>query len=86
MIQQKRILSCVVLFALLLVQGCQPATPIESTDAPATEPPAAATSEPARPSVVLISWDASRADVIYGLMDDGLLPTFSSLAAAGVRA
>ncbi len=37
-------------------------------------------------SVVLISWDGSRADLVYDLMDEGLLPIFSSLAARGIRA
>ncbi|MBN2388837.1 MAG: alkaline phosphatase family protein [Anaerolineales bacterium] len=36
--------------------------------------------------MVLISWDAARADTVYGLMDAGLLPTFAALAAGGMRA
>jgi len=35
---------------------------------------------------VLISFDGSRADFVYGMMDAGRLPAFASLADAGVRA
>ena len=80
-----RYLSCLALF-LVLIQGCQPAKPTVPPEVPATEQPVTATSEPVRQPVVLISWDAARADFVYGLMEDGLLPTFSSLAADGVRA
>ena len=37
-------------------------------------------------SVVLISLDAARVDLVYGLMKDGILPTITSLANIGVRA
>jgi predicted AlkP superfamily pyrophosphatase or phosphodiesterase len=83
--KQNRILTCVA-FILVLIQGCQPATPIPPIEIPASESPGIAANEPARQSVVLISWDAARADTVYGLMEDGLLPTFASLAAGGMRA
>ncbi|MFZ5919574.1 MAG: alkaline phosphatase family protein [Chloroflexota bacterium] len=82
------------LFALVL-QACQPATPTPPTPTPnpPTQPPATETAEPptptpepARRSVVLISWDGSRADLVYSLMDGGLMPNFASLAGAGLRA
>ena len=84
MTRENRLPFTVVLI-LLLIQGCQPATPAPPSDVPPTETSIPPTSEPARNSVVLISWDAARADTVYGLMEAGLLPTFSSLAAGGVR-
>jgi predicted AlkP superfamily pyrophosphatase or phosphodiesterase len=44
------------------------------------------TAAPQKNSVVLISFDGSRRDFVYDMMDDGTLPTFASLAASGVRA
>ncbi len=84
----------ITLLALVL-QACQPATPTPPTltPNPPTQPPATETAEPptltpepARRSVVLISWDGSRADLVYSLMDGGRMPNFASLAAAGLRA
>jgi len=37
-------------------------------------------------SVVLISWDGSPAERVYGLMADGQMPNFAALAAQGIRA
>jgi len=34
----------------------------------------------------LISFDGSRTDFVYGMMDDGILPAFASLADSGIRA
>jgi predicted AlkP superfamily pyrophosphatase or phosphodiesterase len=36
--------------------------------------------------VVLVSWDGSRTDLVYDLMDAGKLPNFSSVAKSGLRA
>jgi predicted AlkP superfamily phosphohydrolase/phosphomutase len=36
--------------------------------------------------VALVSWDGSRTDLVYDLMDAGQLPNFSSVAESGVRA
>ena len=33
----------------------------------------------------LVSWDGSRADLVYDLMDDGRMPTFASIATLGIR-
>lgn len=42
--------------------------------------------EPERRSVFLISWDGARADLIYKMMAEGLLPNFRNLAENGLRA
>lgn len=86
-------LAPVILSVLFLLQACQPeqpapptATPIpptETIEVPTEIPP---TDSPPKQSVVLISWDGSRADMVYDLMDEGLLPNFASVAEAGVRA
>jgi predicted AlkP superfamily pyrophosphatase or phosphodiesterase len=36
--------------------------------------------------VVLISWDAARADLVYGMMAAGEMPAFASVAASGIHA
>jgi predicted AlkP superfamily pyrophosphatase or phosphodiesterase len=79
---------------LLTAISCQPTAPTQDTPVPPTtvpstiEPtlPATETAVPPKHSVVLISFDGSRTDLVYGLMDDGTLPTFASLAASGVHA
>lgn len=84
----KRISISIVLI-MLLIQGCKPRPETNQPEVTATKFPTTeitSTVETIKKSVVLISWDASRADTIYGLMDQGLLPTFSSFAAGGVRA
>jgi len=73
--------------------SCQPnpatETPYPITEIPttieATESPRE-TTEPEKHSVVLISFDGSRADFVYGMMEDGTLPAFASVAEMGVRA
>jgi predicted AlkP superfamily pyrophosphatase or phosphodiesterase len=84
-----------LLLLVFFVQACQPAEPLSPTPIPAqspTETIETPTEEPAaepvaqKNSVVLISWDASRADFVYGLMDSGKLPNFASVADAGVTA
>ena len=82
------------LIILLTTISCQPTPPTENTPNPPTtvpptiEPtaPATETAVPQKHSVVLISFDGSRRDFVYGMMDDGTLPTFASLANSGVRA
>ena len=81
------------LIILLITISCQPVPSTETPNPPTTAPPtleptatATETSEPKKPSVVLISFDGSRTDFVYGMMDDGTLPTFASLADSGVRA
>ncbi len=76
----------IALLIIVLVQACQATPTAPPTEAPGTETPATATIEPDKRSVVLISWDASRADIVYNMMETGLLPTFASLAANGIRA
>ena len=86
--------ATITLIILLAVISCQPVPPFENTPnsqtavpptiAPTT--PATETASPPKHSVVLISFDGSRTDFVYGMMDDGTLPTFASLAASGVRA
>lgn len=90
------ILVCMLLSACTTA-GAPPAT---TPDAPAiatpTSPPASPqptqtylptpTSEKARRSVMLISWDGGKADTVYGLIDKGVLPNFYALAQQGVRA
>jgi len=81
------------LLALLFPsQACQPEQPQPPTVTPfpltetavvPTEPP---TEEPPKHSVVLISWDGSRTDLVYDLMDAGQLPHFSFVAENGLRA
>ena len=88
----KRCLNFVTLTLIVLLTAisCQPAAPTQDTPAPPTTVPptipATETAAPSKHSVVLISFDGSRTDLVYGLMDDGTLPTFASLAASGVRA
>ena len=82
------------LIILLTTISCQPTPATESPtpptiESPTTEPtapPVTETAEPQKNSVVLISFDGSRRDFVYDMMDDGTLPTFASLAASGVRA
>jgi predicted AlkP superfamily pyrophosphatase or phosphodiesterase len=76
---------------MMLLQSCRPANPQQfpgtSPTAPsATSPSSSQTSAPERKSVFLISWDASRADIVYDMMSDGSLPAFSSVAEQGIRA
>jgi len=88
-----RWLAPVILSLLLLLPACQPeqppppteppVPPTETKEAPTEIPP---TDAPLKQSVVLISWDGSRADMVYDLMDEGLLPNFASVAGAGFRA
>ncbi len=85
-----------LLLFVFLVQACQPAqpvpptatsspiTPTNTTESPTDVPPTEIPED--KPSVVLISWDGSRTDLVYGLMDEGLLPNFASIAQAGVQA
>jgi len=82
-----------ILTILFIVQACQSATPPPPTAIPVpptetanvpTEPPA--TEEAPRHSFVLVSWDGSRTDLVYGLMDEGQLPNFLSVADRGLRA
>ena len=75
-----------LLLLLMLAQGCRPITPTASPDILPTEIPVTETAAPTRQSVVLISWDAARADIVYGLMESGTLPTFASVAERGIRA
>jgi len=91
----KRYASLVIILLISLIAiSCQSAPPTESTpDSPTTTPPtieptipATETAVPKKHSVVLISFDGSRTDFVYGMMDDGTLPTFASLAASGIRA
>ena len=86
-------LTTITLIILLNTISCQPIPLTESpkppTIIPPTIEPTAATTENTEPeklSVVLISFDGSRRDFVYDMMDDGTLPTFASLAASGVRA
>ena len=73
-------------YFILLAQGCRPGTPTASPEILPTDIPVTETAEPPRQSVVLISWDAARADIVYGLMESGNLPTFASVAESGIRA
>ena len=65
-------------------------SPIEVTDPPAeftaTSPATETPTEVPDHSVVLISWDGSRTDFIYDLMDGGYLPTFEGFLEKGIRA
>ena len=86
-------LTTITLIILLTTISCQPIPLTESPKPPTIIPPtieptaaATETTEPEKPSVVLISFDGSRRDFVYDMMDDGTLPTFASLAASGVRA
>jgi predicted AlkP superfamily pyrophosphatase or phosphodiesterase len=88
MLKRNKIITLTT-FALLLIQGCRPVVPVETPTLPVTTAspsPYPSATPPAKHSVVLISWDASRADIVYGLMDSGQLPAFASVAAGGVRA
>ena len=80
---------------LLSLQSCNSPSEVPSTDLPVTETPLRATAtqqivetatQTPRHSIVLISWDGSRADIIYDLMDNGLLPTFKTFSEKGVHA
>ncbi len=82
---QTRLLYTLVL-VLFLGQGCLSPAPTPTPSIIPTEIPLTATSEPGKKSVVLISWDGSRADIVYDLMESGLLPSFSEIAGRGVRA
>lgn len=69
-----RWLAPVILSLLLLLPACQPeqppppteppVPPTETIEAPTEIPP---TDAPLKQSVVLISWDGSRADMLYDL-------------------
>jgi len=82
------------LIILLALVSCQSAPPIEDAPNPSTTAPptiestrsATETSIPPKHSIVLISFDGSRADFVDEMMNDGTLPAFASLAASGVRA
>jgi predicted AlkP superfamily pyrophosphatase or phosphodiesterase len=86
------ILSIIFTF-LLLTQGCKQSTSTptytESNKTPQSQITNTAIPTPSavpKHSLVLISLDAARADLVYGLMDDGIMPTISSLVEDGVRA
>ncbi|MFN2216650.1 MAG: alkaline phosphatase family protein [Anaerolineales bacterium] len=86
---------------LSLLQACTPQATSTSTEPPAISTAtknipsatnteaiantATATQEPKTP-IVLISWDGSRTDFIYNLMDSGVLPTFAGFVQDGIRA
>lgn len=83
---KRAIIISTLSLGLILLQSCRGkalGTPDIPPTPTITETPAITTEGQ---SVVLISWDGSRADIVYNLMDEGLLPTFSSLAAQGMRA
>jgi len=91
----KRFVSLVITLMISLIAiSCQPVPPTENTpDFPTTVPPTieptasvTETTVPEKHSVVLISFDGSRTDFVYGMMDEGILPAFASLANSGVRA
>jgi len=86
-------LLLISLIISLALGSCQPTPSTESPTPPTTIPPTiepteapTETAEPQKNSVVLISFDGSRRDFVYGMIDDGKLPTFASFAASGVRA
>jgi len=89
--KKNKCLLCILPTLLLVVTACQPASATPNpptTVAPTIEPTLTPTetSAPPKHSVVLISFDGSRTDFVYNMMDDGTLPTFASLANSGVRA
>lgn len=83
-----------IFIAILFLTACTitPTTPYDETPPPPTSTPKAIPTQPptetteTKSSVLLISWDGSRADLVYGLMEQGVLPHFSKLAEMGVRA
>jgi predicted AlkP superfamily pyrophosphatase or phosphodiesterase len=79
-------LISILTIGLMLLQACQGKTASPTPIIPVTENTKITTPEPEKHSVVLISWDGSRADIVYSLMDQGLMPAFSSVAARGLRA
>jgi len=87
-----RWLLFVFLTLLFLLQACVPEQPLPPTETPV--PPTATSINPTEPptqaaprnSLVLVSWDGSRTDLVYGLIDDGLLPNFLSVTENGLRA
>jgi predicted AlkP superfamily pyrophosphatase or phosphodiesterase len=82
---QKRIclwITCLLFF----IAGCTRGIPAESPGTAEFTPSVDQVEQENRQTVVLISWDGARADTIYNLMEDGLLPTFASLASEGIRA
>lgn len=77
--------------AAVRTPSATPADLLTPTDAalPAITPtplPPSPTPTPQRRSVVVISWDGARADLINNWMADGSLPHFAELATQGVRA
>jgi predicted AlkP superfamily pyrophosphatase or phosphodiesterase len=84
---KKRAIFISILFlGLILLPTCQGNAPVNSEISPTTVITGTPTITPVDHSVVLISWDGSRADLVYDLMDEGLLPTFTSMATRGMRA
>jgi len=79
-----------LIFVISLLQACEQVPPIPPAAAPL--PSIEINENPTeeviakKPSVVLISWDGSRADLVYDLIDEGLLPNFASVTDAGLRA
>jgi len=80
---------------LLTLQACQSPASLPSPSHSVSEIPETATATqpivetptqaPQHP-IVLISWDGSRADIIYDLIENGHLPTFKTFIDQGVHA
>jgi len=92
MMKKHRWLIPALLTLLFLLQACRPKQPLPPTVTPlpptetAVVPTELPTEEPPKHSVVLVSWDGSRTDLVYDLMDAGQLPNFSFVAENGLRA
>jgi predicted AlkP superfamily pyrophosphatase or phosphodiesterase len=94
MVKRNQLFILSIIFSfLLLTQGCKQSTSTptytESNKTPQSQITNTAIPTPSavpKHSLVLISLDAARADLVYGLMDDGIMPTISSLVEDGVRA
>jgi predicted AlkP superfamily pyrophosphatase or phosphodiesterase len=84
---KKRAISIsILLLGLMFLPTCRGNTPTTSEISPTAVMTDTTMITSEEHSVVLISWDGSRADLVYDLMDEGLLPTFASMATRGVRA
>ena len=64
----------------------QPVTPATPTAQALSSPTPTQAVKAEKRSLVLISWDGSPAERVYGLMADGQMPNFAALAAQGLRA
>lgn len=81
----KRRFLAVATLALILLVACQSATPLPGT--PTSSPPGIVPTQQRRGnSVIILSLDGARADILDQRLADGTMPTLAKLAARGFKA